>query len=82
MINGATKQTLLRCLHLILSIPMLGYAYGEPSDVQPYAAAVRYVFVPLILLSGFWMYSGVTSASLEMRYGSGHICRPDLAPRS
>jgi hypothetical protein len=59
MISNATKRTILRSIHLILSIPILGYIYGQPSDVQQYAGAVRFVFVPVILLSGFWMYSGV-----------------------
>ena len=62
MISPATKRAILRCLHLILSIPILGYIYGEPADVQQYAGAVRVVFVPIIILSGFWMYSGVIFA--------------------
>ena len=57
--NNATKRSILRSIHLILSIPILGYIYGEPSEVQQYAAAVRFVFVPVIILSGFWMYAGV-----------------------
>ena len=57
--NQGTKRLILRCIHLILSIPILGYIYGQPSEVQQYAAAVRFVFVPVIVLSGFWMYSGV-----------------------
>jgi hypothetical protein len=57
--NNAIKRTILRCIHLILSIPILGYIYGEPSEVQQYAGAVRFVFVPVIILSGFWMYAGV-----------------------
>jgi hypothetical protein len=57
--SNATKRAVLRSIHLILTIPILGYIYGEPSEVQQYAAAVRFVFVPVIILSGFWMYSGV-----------------------
>jgi hypothetical protein len=56
--NNATKRAILRSIHLILSIPVLGYIYGEASEVQQYAAAVRFVFVPVIILSGFWMYAG------------------------
>lgn len=41
---------------------MLGYIYGEPSDVQQYAGAVRLVFVPIIMLAGYWMYSGAIFA--------------------
>ena len=62
MISSATKRTILRCFHLVLSIPILGYIYGEPSDVQQYAGAVRFVFVPVMILSGYWMYSGVIFA--------------------
>jgi hypothetical protein len=62
MISSAAKRAILRSLHLILSIPVLGYIYGAPSDVQPYAGAVRVVFVPVIILSGFWMYAGVVFA--------------------
>ncbi len=57
--NNATKRSILRWIHLVFSIPILGYIYGEASEVQQYAAAVRFIFVPVIVLSGFWMYSGV-----------------------
>jgi|SRR4029077_5451515 hypothetical protein len=59
MISSATKRSILRCIHLLLTIPILGYIYGEPSEVQQYAGAVRFVFVPVLILSGYWMYSGV-----------------------
>ena len=62
MISIATKRTILRCIHLILSIPILGYIYGEPAEVQQYADGARYIFVPLIILSGYWMYAGVVFA--------------------
>ncbi len=62
MISAATKRSIIRVVHLVLSIPVLGYIYGEPAEVQEYASAVRYVFVPVIILSGFWMYAGVIFA--------------------
>jgi hypothetical protein len=64
MISNATKRATLRAIHLVLSIPILGYIYGEPSQVQQYAGAARFVFVPVIILSGFWMYAGVFFAVL------------------
>src|SRR3984893_7281289 len=64
MISNATKRATLRAIHLVLSIPILGYIYGEPSQVQQYAGAARFVFVPVIILSGFWMYAGVFFAIL------------------
>jgi thiosulfate reductase cytochrome b subunit len=62
MISKATKRSILRWIHLIVSIPILGYIYGEPSEVQQYASAVRFVFVPVIILAGLWMYSSVLFA--------------------
>ena len=62
MISNATKRLILRCIHLILSIPILGYIYGEPSEVHQYAGGVRFIFVPVMILSGYWMYAGVLFA--------------------
>ena len=60
--TNATQRSILRFIHLIFSIPILGYIYGPVSEVQQYAAPVRFVFVPVIILSGFWMYAGVVFA--------------------
>ena len=62
MISNATKRTILRCIHLVLSIPILGYIYEPASEVQQYAGAVRFVFVPVMILSGYWMYAGAIFA--------------------
>src|SRR5947208_10428500 len=62
MISNAAKRAILRCIHLILSIPILGYIYEPASEVQEYAGAVRFVFVPVIILAGYWMYAGVVFA--------------------
>jgi hypothetical protein len=62
MISSATKRSILRWIHLIFTIPILGYIYGEPSDVQQYAGAARYIFVPVVILAGYWMYAGVIFA--------------------
>jgi len=58
----AIKRPILRWIHIICSIPILSYIYGPISEVQQYAGAVRFVFVPIIILSGFWMYLGVIFA--------------------
>ena len=60
--NNATKRSILRWVHLIFTIPILGYIYGKPSDVQQYVGAARYIFVPVVILAGYWMYAGVIFA--------------------
>jgi hypothetical protein len=54
----ATKRSLFRWTHIIFGIPMIGYIYDSPSNTQYYAPIVRYVFVPILLLSGLWMWKG------------------------
>jgi membrane-bound ClpP family serine protease len=60
--QNTTKRSVLRWIHLILGIPILGYIYEPASEVQEYAGGVRFIFVPLMILSGYWMYAGVIFA--------------------
>ena len=51
-------RSLLRWLHLLLAIPIIGYVYS-PFEVLPsYAGPTRYVFMPAIVLAGLWMWKG------------------------
>jgi hypothetical protein len=54
----ATKRSIFRWIHIIFGIPILGYIYDSPSDTPNYASTVRYVFLPVLLLSGLWMWKG------------------------
>jgi thiosulfate reductase cytochrome b subunit len=60
--SAGVKRSILRWIHLVVMIPILGYVYGSPAEVQEYAGAVRFVFVPIIILSGLWMYLGAVFA--------------------
>ena len=60
--NNATKRSILRWIHIVFAIPIIGYVYSPFEQLPNYAPAVRFVFLPVILLSGFWMYSGVIFA--------------------
>ncbi len=54
----ATKRSITRWIHLIFSIPIVGYIYSPFPALPNYALTVRYVAVPLIVLTGFWMWLG------------------------
>jgi hypothetical protein len=56
--NNATKRSILRWVHIIFGLPVLGYIYGPAEEVQQDAPIFRFVFVPVIVLSGFWMWKG------------------------
>jgi thiosulfate reductase cytochrome b subunit len=54
----ATKRSIVRWIHIVLSIPILGYIYSPFEEIPKYAPRVRYVVVPVVLLSGLWMWKG------------------------
>jgi hypothetical protein len=56
--NASTQRTVLRWIHIVFGLPIIGYIYGPPEEVQQYAPMFRYLFVPVILLSGLWMWKG------------------------
>ena len=62
MISNATKRSILRWIHLVIAIPMLGYIYSPFAELPNYAAVTRFVFAPVIILAGYWMYAGVVFA--------------------
>ncbi len=54
----ATKRSIFRWIHIIFGIPILGYIYDSPSDTPNYASAIRFLFLPVLLVSGLWMWKG------------------------
>jgi hypothetical protein len=58
MMKEATKRSITRWIHIVFSIPILGYIYSPFEELPKYADRVRFVVVPVILLSGLWMWKG------------------------
>jgi Na+/H+ antiporter NhaB len=58
MIREATKRKILRWIHLVVAIPILGYIYSPFAELPNYAAVTRFVFAPVMILAGYWMYAG------------------------
>ena len=56
--NAGTKRSIFRWIHLVFSIPIIGYIYSPFKEIPNYAPAVRFVFVPILALSGLWMWKG------------------------
>jgi hypothetical protein len=72
IMKEATKRSIFRWIHIIFGIPILGYIYDSPSDTPNYASTVRYVFLPVLLLSGLWMWKGhVVRRLLSKRMKTG-----------
>ena len=54
----ATKRSILRWIHIVFAIPILGYIYSPFKELPNYAPATRFVFLPVMVLSGLWMWKG------------------------
>jgi hypothetical protein len=58
IMKEATKRSIFRWIHIVFSIPILGYIYSPFEELPKYADRVRFVVVPVMLLSGLWMWKG------------------------
>ena len=56
--KAATERKIIRWVHILLSIPVIGYIYGPVASIPPAAAMVKWVLFPIIVLSGFWLWKG------------------------
>ena len=56
--NDATTRLIVRWIHIICAIPIIGYIYSPFEVIPDYAPPTRFVFVPVMLLSGLWMWKG------------------------
>ena len=54
--KDATTRSMFRWIHIVCSIPIIGYIYSPFEVIPNYAPATRFVFLPIMLLSGLWMW--------------------------
>ena len=52
------QRTVFRWIHIIVSIPIFGYIYSPFDKLPDYAPPTRYVFFPLMVITGLWMWKG------------------------
>jgi hypothetical protein len=53
-----SQRTVFRWIHIVFGIPIIGYVYRPFSRLPGYAPATRFVFFPVLALSGLWMWKG------------------------
>ena len=64
-----TKRSILRWIHIVLAIPIAGYVYSPFAELPNYAPVVRFVSVPVLVLTGFWMWKGQVVRRLFSKAG-------------
>ena len=85
MMKASMKRLILRIVHLIAVIPVLGYIYQPVTEAAEYQSFTQTVFIPLAILTGYWMYAGVIfgvigaaswlAASNLSGFGTALICQ-------
>ena len=53
-----TTRSILRWIHIVFAIPIVGYIYSPFEQIPNYAPATRFVFLPVMVLTGLWMWKG------------------------
>lgn len=56
--SSGIPRWISRLIHIIFSIPILGYIYSPFDKIPQYAFKTRYIFVPITIVSGLWMWKG------------------------
>jgi hypothetical protein len=58
IVSRGITRSIFRWIHLIFSIPIIGYIYSPFEKLPGYAFPTRYIFLPTMVLSGLWMWKG------------------------
>jgi hypothetical protein len=56
--KAATERKIIRWIHILFSIPVIGYIYGPVKHFPRAVIAIQWVFFPFIVLSGLWLWKG------------------------
>jgi thiosulfate reductase cytochrome b subunit len=56
--NQHITRSIIRWIHIVVAIPILGYIYSPFEKLPDYAPATRFVFFPVMVVTGLWMWKG------------------------
>ena len=77
IMKDATQRSIVRWIHLVFSIPIFGYVYSPFQNIPDYAPAVRFVFLPILVLSGLWIWKGHLLRRLVSKASPQHVRQAD-----
>lgn len=53
-----SQRVVCRWIHLIVAIPIYGYIYSPFDKIPSYAFPTRFIFFPIMVTTGLWMWKG------------------------
>jgi thiosulfate reductase cytochrome b subunit len=56
--KASTERKIMRWVHIVISIPIVGFIYGPVADLYYASRAVKFGFFPALVISGLWMWKG------------------------
>jgi hypothetical protein len=56
--NPRIVRLILRWIHIVVAIPIYGYIYSPFDKIPLYAFPTRFIFFPLMVLTGLLMWKG------------------------
>jgi hypothetical protein len=70
--KDTAKRSIVRWLHIVFGLSLAIYIYGPPSETVQYLPYFRYGYVPVVVLSGLWMWKGHAIRKLFSRGTDDH----------
>jgi hypothetical protein len=70
-VSRGITRSICRWIHLVFSIPILGYIYSPFEKLPDYAFRTRFIFVPVMVLTGLWMWKGHVVRRLISKRSAG-----------
>jgi len=58
IMKDSTKRAILRSAHILFALPLLGYIYGPPEETRQYLPYFRYLYLPVVAVTGLLMWKG------------------------
>ena len=62
--NPNTKRAIFRWLHILFALPIVAYIYGPPAEAVQYLPYFRFIYLPVVVLTGLWMWKGAAISGL------------------
>jgi len=56
--KDSTKRAIFRWIHIVFAVPIIGYIYTPFNSLHYFARSIRCFYVPVLVLSGLWMWKG------------------------
>lgn len=56
--KATTKRSILRWIHIVFGLTLVGFVYGPPEEVAQYRDNFRFIFMPAVIVTGLLLWKG------------------------